>query len=525
MPQPTPAPAVSQIIAGSGIAISPTTGTGVVTITATGGGSGPAPPTTLAEINSAIVAANAAGVSSVSLGNGFSYSCNAAVYLDNNVSLYGNGATLFMTVFDTFIRTIGDGVPVTTTVITQNPVAGTNTVHVTSAAGISVGTRVALRLGDNSYDNNESPIWAATSQVLGITGNVLTIDRIIPYNINVVGATNNKNVDVLPSYPHDAYVRDLFLEGSGSTVIDGGTLLFWGRNFVFDNIAINRLGGLNFGYGLYLQYCENVSYYNTTLYHNENTGGQSSLGRMFNFAACHGVYVYDAICNDVFNNFAFVEDYCENINFFNPTIMHFNNPSGQVLFGCLVSKIYVENLTVVVPNSYDVISFGSTGSDPFTSARFRNMTLQGAFPRIMPAWPSVSGLITYSDGTNTFSLDLDVTVERTLTVPLTAGMNGYFLPDSGFLVALSVMASVSNLTQISAVFMGTPVNNGANITSQLVANQWVDITPQNGGIFGSGGNLYGALDRILSEQVRFLIQTSGDPGGSLLFRCTLATYV
>jgi len=439
-----------------------------------------------------------------------------------------DGLSLLMTGNDTFIRGSGDESPVVLTTVTANPTAGTNVIQVVSTSGISIGDRIAFRLGDNPYDNFESPIYAATALVLGISGNNLTLDRIIPYSINFVGATNNKHVEKHLSYLHDARIRDVFLDGSGSNRINGGITLFWVRNLVFERIVGNMAGGLNMGYGLVglLQYCENIEVRGASLYRNENTTSESSLGRMFNFASCHGVNIYDAICNDVQNNFAFVEDYCEDVRFFNPTIRHFNNPSGQVLFSVLVSKVYVENLRVEMPNSYDMVGYGSTFADPFTKARFRNMSLRGVLPRIMPAWPDVNGRVDYSDGTNTFAIDIDAASERTLTISLSAGMHTYFSLDPGFLLSLSIMTSSGmDLTQLSSLYLGTTVNNGANITSNLSVGNWVDIAPQVGGIFGTGGNLYGAIDRIMSKQVRLLAITNGNPNGSLTVRYRICPYI
>ncbi len=253
---------------------------------------------------------------------------SSSVYIREGNRIEGNGATLLMTAFDTFIRQVGDGVPLSSTVITSNPVAGTNTIAVTSVAGISVGDRVAFRLGDNAYDAFESPIYAGTAVVLAINTLTLTLDRMIPYNINVTGATNNKHVDRFASYIHDVNINNLFLDASASTVVDGGCILFWARNLDFDHIGVNARGGLNFGYGFFFEYTENVTFRSPVTYHNENTSAVSSLGRMFNFAACRDFYVYDAVCDDVHDNFAFVEDYCENINFLNPVIRHYSNPSG-----------------------------------------------------------------------------------------------------------------------------------------------------------------------------------------------------
>jgi hypothetical protein len=451
---------------------------------------------------------------------------SSSVYLKDNSSLDGNGATLVMTAFDTFIRSAGDGVPLQSTVITANPTAGTNTVQVTSVSGISVGQRVALRLGDNSYDNFESPIYTLTAVVTAINGLTLTLDRIIPYTINVIGATNHKHVDSFASFVHDVRIRDLFLEGSGSTVIDGGCLLYWSRNVVFDRIVVNKDGGLNFGYGFFLEYCENVAFRDIVIYHNRNTGGQSSFGRLFNFAACRDVFVRGAIAEDLHDNFVFAEDYCDNLNFQDVTIRHSNNPTNQVLFACVISRMYVENLRVEMPNPYDVISYGSTLADPFTKARFKNISMLGSLPRVMPEWPDVSGRISFASGADRFDIDLDAQVEKTLTITLSAGMNTNFQFAPGHLLTVSINAAVSTLSAIGAVYLGTTSNNGANITSSLVANTWVEITPDGGGgLLGSGGNMYGTVARILDGQAKLLVQTDTDPGGTLQLIYHVAPYL
>lgn len=456
-----------------------------------------------------------------------SITITSAVRLTEGVGI--DGLALLMTGPDTFIRGSGDEAPIVSTVVTANPAAGTNVIAVASTAGLAVGSRVALRLGDNSYDSNQTPIYAATALVIGISGNDLTLDRMLPYSINVVGATNNKHVEKHAEYLHDVTIRDLFLDGSGSNVINGGITLFWARNLVFENVVGNKLGGLNMGYGLIglLVFCENIVVRGAVLYRNENTSLAASLGRMFNFAACHGVSVYDAVCNDVHDQFAFVEDYCEDVNFYNPTIRHFNNPSGQILFSVLISKVYVENLRVEMPNSYDIINNGTTYNDPFTRARFRNMQLRGALPRIMPSWPDVTGRVEYSDGANTFAIDIDAAAERILVISLSANINSYFSLDPGFLLALSITASSDIIVaNIGAVYLGTTGNNGVNVVSSIVAGQTVSIKPQAGGIFGTGGNLYGTIGFIMSKQVRLLVQTaSTSPGGSLTIRYRICPYV
>ncbi len=177
-----------------------------------------------------------------------------------------------------------------------------------------------------------------------------------------------------------------------------------------------------------------------------------------------------------------------------------------------------------MPVSYDLIGYGSTSADPFTTARFYNVYLLGILPRVMPNWPDINGRVDFNDGTNRFSIDLEASVERTLSISLTGSMNTNFQISTGFLLEFSIQASVSDISQFVAVYLGTTSNNGANILSQLVAGSWVHITPQAAGIFGTGGNMYGTVARIMDKQVKLLVQTTGDPGGSLNLRYRVAPY-
>lgn len=478
-------------------------------------------------INAAITYGAGRGGGVATLDGSRQYHVTASIDLKENVSFDGRGASLILSTFDAFFRGPAADAPVFTTEITASPKPNTNRIEAASTTGLNIGDRVAIALGDNSYDNNETAIYAITAVILGIDGNTLTIDRLIPYAIPITGSSTNKSISKHASYLHDASIRNVNLEGDRSEAIDGGITLFWARNLTFDGISGNKLNGRNMGYGLIglLQYCENITVKKATLYRNENTGGASSLGRMFNFAGCHGIYVYDAQANDIQSNIAFVEDYCEDINFFNITARHFNNAPGTVLFACIISKIYVENLYVDYLNSYDIVSYGGTYAHPFTKARFRNMTLRGALPRVMPGHPDVTGRIDFQNGADHFLIDLDAQRVGELTFPITGGMDQYFPIEYGFLLELQIYASPDlDISKVDNVWLGTTARNGRKVDRQLVPGAWADITPHHGGIFGTGGHLYGSFTEITS-QVRFLIKTQKGAKGHLSVRYRIAAYV
>jgi hypothetical protein len=457
---------------------------------------------------------------------------SSTITIQENVSVNGNGATLLTSTsafLDSFTNDFS-GQAVVTCNITVNPTVGSNSITVDSVAGLAIGNRVAIQAGDDITDPS-SPNVSFTAVIINIVGLVLTIDRIFTYAVTPVGSSHH-TVQLFPQYQHDFYVRDLCLENNGSASVDHGMANWFAYNIEYDNIIGNRRGGLNMGYGLIAAFwCEDITIRHCALYHNRNTEAFPSHGRMFNFAGCRNVYVYDAECQDTHDNFAYVESHSQNINFFDCSIRHYNNSTSFNVFSCDLSQIYAENTYVELPNSYNFVSFAG-GGDPFTRAQFRNITLRGSFPNTMPFYPDVMGKIDFNDGTNYFVVDLDSAYTGQTTVPLNSG-GGTFYFDYGLILSIQVYTSLDvNTGDIADVLFGTVGtdgsnnNNGEQFVSNLVANNWVTLSLNSGaGIFGTGGNTYGNFTRLTNRPKVLVNLVPSATRGYLSFRYRVAPFV
>lgn len=482
-------------------------------------------------INAAIAAASAAG-GGVVLGNpGDIYLIGSTPLIwFENVSFDFRGATLLATSGWFIQDPIANGTaPLVTTTINGNPAAGSNVIPVASTTNLNIGDRVALRLGDNAFESGE-PRYAIVAGIISVNPGVsITIDRCIPYTINVTGAgATNQTVRKFASYVHDVFFRNANFEAQGTNDVEGGVNINFAENVHFESLTANKLGGSNMGSGILglIQFCNHVTGYGIKIYRNVNTTAELSKGRAFDFSNCLDCTVEEVDAANLQSNCLVAESYCERITIRDVVLRHANNIGTPTLFGCIQeSSAFVENLGIFYPNSGWLL-FDPSGTP--ATCRFQNIEIVGASPVGMPVWNTVRGRFSYSDGTNAFEIDMDAVTERFLHVPLTANMSAVTFPlDTGFLLTDADFGLTSNFAGLQDFFFGNVVDNGSDLgtaINAIGAGNAANVV-WGAGLFGTnnGGVMSSVANSIAQPHV--IVNTTASGAGTLSLRYRVAKVI
>lgn len=278
-------------------------------------------------INAAIQAASDAGGGTVVFDGRKSYllhspngTVTGGINLRPNVNLQGNGCTLIQDGSgdaitgrpDKGLTPTGDASDVVASDITVDLSIGDTQVTVADASGFTVGDEVALRLGDNPFDNVEArrTMWAV---IVAIDSNTLTIDKAIPADLDVSEVTNanNKRVFHYPFKLENFWINGFKLRDDG----DDGRLLSgidlrWCRNFCIANITATDPEN-----GLYqFAYCENAVCLNSEVPRSTQFGGVGATGRALNTWNCRNIRFENFYAKECQGCFFFIESYCEQIS-------------------------------------------------------------------------------------------------------------------------------------------------------------------------------------------------------------------
>lgn len=482
---------------------------------------------TASAISSAIAAVSSKGGGIVELDGARVYDIGTGYIVPaSNVTLVGNGATIRQSGGSNFMIQSNWSVSAFANV-TANPAAGSNQLTLSSVSAFAVGDLVCMRLGDNAYDPVE-PRYAVMAKITAIANPVVTLDRPIPYAINVTGATNaeNKKLMKVSGSVVGFSVDNVNFEGSGSFVVQGGISITWARNLSFTRITGNKNGGQNMGAGLIglLQFCENVYCEQITLFRNDNTSAQGSMGRMFNFSNCIDVSVKKAEAFNIQSNFCFLESYCEGIRFQDLSATHSANPNSSLFSVVQEAEVSVAGVRVNYPSVYNFISKGGTPA----VVSFRDVSLIGASPLSTPKWTEISGRFSFNDGTNYFVVDMDNVAERFIRLTLTPSMVAVTsLMDMGYLLDDVDISVASGTAGLSNFYWGNAANNGPDIAVSLNANigKVQTLQARGAGVFGANnGGVYSTVANAIA-QTQIIIYTGVAGAGTIVVRARMAKII
>jgi hypothetical protein len=313
-----------------------------------------------AGINAYSAAVVAAGGTQIDLEPGRTYRVGYSLLPRQNVIWDFHGSTVISGVgYPTEIGIFANPSDATKTLIgrvTADIVGPTSQLPLSSVAGLSVGSWVAIRLGNNPWDTNEAR-YSVVVQVTAINGNIITIDWVIPYSIPIVSApvatADNSSVWLLnDDFPLNVTFCNGVIVGDTGLSVEGGFYFQWGVNIKFENIIGNPGGIGDMGAGLFvLGRCRHVEINNAMLGCNSNTRGQASCGRMFSLFNCIDVVAWNPVAKNIHNRVAFVEGFSENIVFEKPFIVHRNESALGVVWSPFSvvqgSSVRISNPTII----------------------------------------------------------------------------------------------------------------------------------------------------------------------------------
>jgi hypothetical protein len=287
-----------------------------------------------AAINAYSAAIVAAGGTQIDLAQGRVYRVGQSLLTRQNVTWDFHGSTVISGVgYPTELGIFANPSDVTKVLIgrvTSDIVGPTSQLPLSSVSGLTVGCWVAVRLGNNPWDNNEAR-YSVVAQVASIDGDVVTLDWVIPYSIPITrsytwpgsaivvppATADNSSVWLLQNdFPLNVNFRNMVLVGDTGISVEGGIRLQWGANLKFDNVIGNPGYSGDMGAGLIvLGHCRNVRVNDPLLGCNSNTRGQPSCGKMFSFWNCVDIVVRGAVAKNCHDGVGFIEGFSEQVAF------------------------------------------------------------------------------------------------------------------------------------------------------------------------------------------------------------------
>lgn len=385
------------------------------------------------------------------------------IYLQHNCSIIGTGIPNFIVNEE----------------IVANVVYGDTTLTVTNTSDFKVGDVVVLRIGDNPWDNAET-CYADIVEIKAIVGSTLTLDRPILINMNVAATTaKNKRVQRLDRQIEGISIRNLTLinDISKGGNAESGIDIRYGRNITIENIE-----GENPGSGVVmLAYSTNVSGRNIGCNHSIQQNKQGSKGRIFNLWNCNNCKFEDVYGADFEGCWLFAESFCRAIQFKNGHIVNNSPTRNNTTTGLFIivqgSQVDFENFTIDGNGGFSVADQGATVGSNICTFRHLNLRVKDGIKGGLFT-SRVTGILRMYQPfiSREVSYNMDATIERVITIPITASMYRNFLLPAGIWKSVSVEGS-SNLsaTDVTSLYIGRENHNGANHKTTLDSSIGVEI--------------------------------------------------
>jgi hypothetical protein len=408
-----------------------------------------------------------------------------AVLLSNGQHLDGQGATLSMPNGGRGFAWRPDlSVPDPKSVVSGNVAAGdvALTLAVGGGATFAVGDTVLWRLGDLVYDTAETLNWSF-AQVVSKAGDVVTLDRPIPFACTVASQTYNKHL-VKPSVFSGGYFHDY--------TIDGGTGVEDGHGFVYARRStFERIHGKFCGAGLFVfSYSEDLTFRQCGV-HGANLT-QLSYGSAFAFAECRAINLHDCYAIGALygvkcemGSHAMVE----NFHFVN-TIPYVSGTRPTVLLASGTSTIRARNLSIEGYGGYvtATISNGQSVYDgTVTVENLRSVTDTDPW-QLPQAVRYLTGLLDLTIGgvRQQYDMRRRLTWERTFLLGDSESLT--VLGPPGLLAEARVFTS-AGLTlgagnQLTSLYWGRSTDNGQNFVANCVAGSEIALPVFNGAVAG-----------------------------------------
>jgi hypothetical protein len=466
-------------------------------------------------INAASAYAVANGKTKIIFQAGKTYRLGSSILPRQNLIWDGQGATLLQNtvVANGFFGNLSDTTKTFIGDLTADFVGPSNQLTLTSVAGLSVGSWIAVAIGVNPYLNTPPQtdfIYAVVTQVTAIAGSTITIDWVIPYSIKIgaytytprdptsptvaVPACNSaqaKSVFLLQNdFVYNVTFRDFTMIGAAGVDTQLGIHCQWGLQIKCENITANPKGGplgLTMGAGMIvMQYCRNIRVTNAMCFGNANPTGQLSLGGMMGFANCIDVVDKDHFSQDLWNVVATYEDFCDHCVIQNPVDVvngAYVAQSGTkanytaYTFQTGYSTYVMDNPTCItnlpptaaagVPQFTNYIS--TSDAELQIGGRF---TWRGPFANYVVPWVRwMDCVLDFNDGTNFATLDFGRTLRYSYRVPLWPNMNvTYYIPSGVMDCDLYCSSNVTPAT-VTLLLIGLgPISLASALGPGSVAN-------------------------------------------------------
>jgi hypothetical protein len=333
---------------------------------------------------------------------------------------------------------------------------------------------------------------------------------------------------------NDIFIRNFNFDCVSGVSIQGGILLDYSTNITMENLTANKLGGLNMGAGIIVAFhCERLAIRNTKIYRNENTIGQGSLGRHFNFANCLDVSVWDSEGVDLQSCFCFNESYCERLYFYNTVVRNEGPPvAGAKFFSVQGSEAHFQKTAVQYGAGLDGVGHVILDDNGGTAASmtFRDLSWIGAWPVVIGGASNLVGLFQYNDGTNSIVIDFDNTEECNLSIPLSNVMYTSLPMEFGFVTDMEVWAP-TYIVGLSGLYFGTNnnLNHGLDISPSVSGGNKVRLGGIGGwnsmGYLGTDVSPYGTFANMAARPQMLVSTAASGVFGHVELRYRIARIV
>ena len=415
-----------------------------------------------------------------------------SIRLGPKVSIEGRGATLLQADDASFVGS--DFETTTQAVVTADITPGMNTLTLDSTAGFAVGDTVFARLGDNPYDPRE-PRLTIIAQVMAVTGNTLTLDRVFMDQVAVTAAkeTGNRCVRKVTSLWCDAFARDLVFHTKAGNVAESGIALQGCKNDTIENItSYDQMGaGL-----LCVQFGEHIRARNLTCYSNPNPRGQASMGRLIGCSNTTDMVVSDFYGANLTGAVFFIESFSRDIRFTNFHIDDLTPRRDGAPFAAVIQEAGLElrDFTCQSVNNFKEVDPGGTAGH----ALIENATY------VLTRLPFSMGVADHFG-----RLDMTVAGQRSLydfsspfyastLIPLTDGLQQAVRSPPGVVAEAEVYAPENFVASrdLVAFYLGRwPGENGTNVRDRIVAGSRVNLAVRPGFNCTVMGGLYATQER------------------------------
>jgi hypothetical protein len=354
----------------------------------------------------------------------------------------------------------------TTTTWTQTIGIGVNTFVFTNT--FAVGDTIAIALGTDPYDPNEGN-YVRVCKVVSATSSQISVDIFTPYAIN---GTSHR-ITKIPNPINNVTIKNLVIDYVNGTTPDVHCWIGFVSNVIIENIsAIKSRILLNPFASVNLE----IKNINATVVRS----GISSHGRVLTGWQLENTSVENMAAYGTDNQqMLFLESWCRGVRLKNIQLHSTNASQTSPLFFVSGGSYDIEfdNVVFSPAATIDVINSGGTLAD----YRFKQLRL------IKPTqFIDLSRVESFADVTNSVSYMNPVPfVQNKIQGTVGPGSGKIVTIGSGVMRRLWVY--IQSTTDLTAVYFRRSDGGLVAITSQIVADQWIQITQgsQYGTLFGT----------------------------------------